>query len=43
MYLLKLGLLVRVLRCLLVRGGSACYGVVSRLIAWCFRGVEHFV
>jgi hypothetical protein len=28
MYLLKLELLVRVLRCLLVKGRSACYGVV---------------
>jgi hypothetical protein len=33
MYLLKLGLLVRVLRFLLVKGRSACNGVVSRLIA----------
>jgi hypothetical protein len=43
MYLLKLELLVRVLRYLLVEGRSACYGVVSSLIALCFRGVEHFV
>jgi hypothetical protein len=43
MYLLKLELLVRVLRYLLVKGRSACCGVVSSLVAWCFRGVEHFV
>jgi hypothetical protein len=32
MYLLKLGLLVRVLRYLLMKGRSACYGVVSSLL-----------
>jgi hypothetical protein len=40
MYLLKLELLVHVLQYLLVKGRSACYGVVSSLIALCFRGVE---
>jgi hypothetical protein len=43
MYLLKLELLVRVSRYLLVKGRSVCNGVVSSLIALCFRRVEHFV
>jgi hypothetical protein len=34
MYLLKLELLVRVLRCLLVKGRSACYDVVSSPVEW---------
>jgi hypothetical protein len=43
MCMLKLELLVRVLRYLLVKGRSACYGVVSSLVALCFRCVKHFV
>jgi hypothetical protein len=43
MYLLKLELLFRVLRYLLVKGRSVCNGVVSSLIALCFRRVEHFL
>jgi hypothetical protein len=41
--MLKLELLLHVLRYLLVKGRSACCGVVSSLIAWSFRGVEHFL
>jgi hypothetical protein len=40
--LLKLELLVRVSRYLLVKGRSVCNGVVSSLIALCFRRMEHF-
>jgi hypothetical protein len=43
MYLLKLELLVRVSRYLLVKERSVCNGVISSLIALCFRRVEQFV